>query len=408
MIKKTNQSKYLKRYMSSITSADRRLIAQFIDEFRDTHTYKDFELRVSGKEVREFLRKNQSSLSFSKFNRMTCCSGITSYNLYSYPLVILLSLKENVKENKHSKAFPLNRVYTINYYGSKRLWYLEWQALLSYVSSYLNCDELLVDAFAGSGYISLEAAKYEYFDRIIQNDASTELFNFYSVMKDEVLFEELVEMLEILPQPSREAYDLVRSSIYKTKDTDDINRFHGRERKHQLQTVSAKRAAYLFYLRHYMSRGSGGLETNRKHTKYYVNDLRKTHELYKKIEISNLYYHNVIREHLDNERCLIVIDAPYLAELRIQELSYGMEFNKRSQHTKLMNYVKNCKAKVIMCGYYNEADDFYGQCLSDSEKTWHCVKILRKSRTGENHEHIWTNFEVDALLSVYDYFELVY
>lgn len=401
-----NKSKFTQQYLSLLSAEDRELIGWFVDEFKDTHTYKDFELRVSSKEVKEFLSRHQSSLSFTRFNRMTGCSGISSGNLYVYELVILLSLKESVKENVHRKSFTLDRIYTINGYGSKRFLSDEWKALLSYVSEDLGSNETLVDTFAGTGYISLEAAKQKLFNHIIQNDASTELYNYYCVMKDEVKYQEFRHILEILPQPTEEALELVRSKFYiKTDSEEDVKTFAGLEKRRQLQTVDAKRAAYLFYLKHFMVRSVGNLEKSRKATKYYLSALDKTHELYKDIEVKNLLYYNAIRDFLMDEKCLIVLDAPYMQDQRTQKKSYSIEFNTFEEHQAMLNKVREACAKVIICGYQNTS---YDAALTPAFQEWHCLKVLRTSRASSKHEYLWMNFNIDELVERTGYFEKIY
>lgn len=409
MIKKSNKSKYAQKYISSLSAEDRHLVGLFVDEFRATHTYNDFELRLSSKEVKDFLSRHQSSISFTKFNRMTGCSGITSNNLYSYELVLLLTLKEVVVEIEHKKSYTGNKIFTINGYGSKRFLSEEWKALLHYVSDNLGCKDLLIDAFAGTGYISLEAAKQKVFNHIIQNDASTELYNYYSVMKDERKYADFRNYLEMLPQPSKEALALIRDNFYyKVKNDGRTKEFAGLEKKRQLQTVDAKRAAYLFVLRHFTMRGVGSMDENKKAIKHYLDALDNTHELYKDIEVSNLLYQNAIRDHLNDRNCLIVLDAPYPEQVRTQKKSYSVEFNTLRQHGEMLEHVMDCDAKVIICGYYNSSISFYNKYLLDSVNTWHCLRIKQKSKTGLKHEHVWMNFEIDELVGNTGLFEKIY
>jgi len=409
MTSKTSTSKYADRLMASLSEQDRVLIKKFINQFKLTHTYKDLELRVSAREVRAFLLSNQSSLSFTKFNRITGCSGITSYNLYSYSLPLLYTLVSKSKEKRLNKKYPTDWIFTINCYGAKKDFREEWSYLLKYVVSDLNCHSL-IDAFAGSGFISLLAAKLGLFSFILQNDASTELYNFYCVMKEEKQFDKFIKIISKLPEPSIEAFNLMREKFYYIDRSCDERRskeIAGREIKRQLQTVDAKRAAMLFWLKHYSAYGAGGLSTEKFELFNYIEDLKRTHSLYKDIVLKNRLYNNVIRDQLNNERCLIVLDAPYLEDVRVQKESYTIEFNTLKEHLTMLNMIKNASAKIIICGYRDEADTYTNFLKTHSMQTWHCIMLKKVSRKSSKKEHIWINFDANNLVVENKYFEKI-
>lgn len=385
-----------------LTSQDRDLIAKFIEKFEPTHTYKGLELRISSKDVRTFLDEQEVDMSFTRFNRITRYLKITSENKYAYSLPLLYTLKESRVEAEPCRTYPEDWIFTIDWHGSKRYFREEWSILLKYVSNVFNCNTL-VDAFAGTGFISLLAAKLGLFETIIQNDLNTELFNYYRVMKDEVKFKKFAETLKELPEPSKEAFNLIQL-YYKNATNRD------RRVKQQLQTVDAGRAVMFFYKQHYSYSGVGGYSTVKKPLKHYIESLERTHNLYRNIELKHLQYNNCIRKHLEDTRSFIILDPPYCKLYRSQTSSYELEFNTVEQHEQMLNLIKDAKARIILCGYRTEERDLYKECLiKHSNSTWHCIEFKRESSKASNHEHIWTNFEVEGLLSKNSkYFNLVY
>lgn len=393
------QKKYMSNMQDSLSSSDRELIGAFIDKFMATHSYKGLSLRVSSREVKDFLQSQNSRLSFTKFNKISRCRGITTSNLYDYSLLLLHILKEEPAERKRMRAYPKDKIFTIDWHGSKRYFRNEWSLLLDYAAKDLSCDTL-VDAFAGTGYISLQAAKLGLYSNIIQNDINTELYNYYCVMKDESKFKEFINILKELPEPTKEAYNLLES-YYKGKRMDK-----------QLQTVSVERAVLFFYKQHYSYSGVGGHSTVKLPLECYTANLRDTHSLYKDIELKHLCYNNCIKPYIEDTKSLVVIDSPYCKIYREQKKSYAVEFNSEEQHKEMLENVKGVQARVILCGYRTEDRDLYGEILNkDSDSTWHCIKFTRESSKSKNHEHIWTNFDIEGLLSKPDsnkMFEFIY
>lgn len=204
--------KYIKAARATMTDEDRKLIRMFINEFEKTHIINNLELRISGKEVRCFLKNHASTMSLIRFNRITGCIGATSYNNYSYSIATLYSLISDERGREHKSSFPFDWIFCIEWYGSKKQFKTEWEILLQYAKA-IGCNSM-IDAMAGSGYISLLASKHKLFTPIIQNDASTELYNYYCSMKKEKLFEEFIYELQILPLPTRQSFNLLREIFY--------------------------------------------------------------------------------------------------------------------------------------------------------------------------------------------------
>lgn len=390
--------KYINAARNTMTDEDRKLLKEFIDRFEETHTINNLELRVSGKEVRSFLKKSISEMSFIRFNRITGCSGITSYNKYAYSLPVLYALVSDERGREHKSSFPFDWIFCIDWYGAKKHFKAEWEVLLQYAKA-IGCSSM-IDAMAGSGYISLLASKLNLFIPIIQNDASTELYNYYCCMKEQNSFELFTQELQILPVPTCQSFNILREKFYSidSKIEERIStEIANKEVRKQLQAINPKRAAQLFYLQHYSFQAAGKFTSNRKPLEFYIANLKMTHELYKNIQIKNWSCSRIINDQLENSECLIILDPPYLKEMRVRKQVYTIEFTE-SQHRYLLKKVCNAKAKIILCGFKNRDNDLYSRYLKQSAKnTWHCLKINRKSVSGKT-EFIWVNFNVDELL----------
>lgn len=389
---------YINAARATMTDEDRKLIRAFISEFEKTHIINNLELRISGKEVRGFLKNHASTMSLIRFNRITGCLGATSYNNYAYSIATLYSLISDERGREHKSSFPGDWIFCIEWYGSKKQFKTEWEVLLQYAKA-IGCNSM-IDAMAGSGYISLLASKHKLFIPIIQNDASTELYNYYCSMKKEKLFEAFIHELQILPVPTRQSFNLLRENFYSIDRSDEkrvSTEITNREVRKQLQSVNPRRAAQLFYLQHYSYQAAGKFVSDRKSLTFYIDSLKKTHELYKNIQIKNWTCSRIIDVQLENPEYLIILDPPYLKKLRVRKQVYTIEFTE-AQHRYLLKKICNARARVILCGFKNKEDDLYSRYLKQSSiNIWHCFKINRKSISGKT-EYIWVNFVVDELI----------
>lgn len=138
---KTKDKKYNIALKDSLTIQKKELVSQFISTFdKPENKISPFELRLPSAEIRSFLLNFDFPISFIKFNRLSRCLGRTSNNHYAYSLVILhsLAVPGPRKNMKFTRKFPVNRIRTISFYGSKRSWAEEYQLLTTYAHS-LGC-----------------------------------------------------------------------------------------------------------------------------------------------------------------------------------------------------------------------------------------------------------------------------
>jgi len=412
---KMKSTKYHIQAKNYLTPEEKVLVTNFIDLFnKPEYRISPFELRLPSKTIRDYLFQANPSISFIRFNRLTHCLGRTSNNQYAYSLVVLHSLvvPGPRKEVKFSKSFPVNKIRTISFYGTKRTWAEEYEILMRHAHS-LGCTSL-ADCFGGSGFISLLASRLNIFEKIFMNEGSTSIFNFHSVMKSKPHYEQFEALINITPQLNQESFYLLRENFYSKKSSStETKSFEGREQRRQLQTIDAQKALQLYTIKHYAFNCQGGYTKTKVPLASHVKALRKSHDLYQSIELSNYYYRKFLLNHLNRKDSFVIMDPPYLKEFRAQKQSYELEFTDRQHRSMLQLLIKeNYPAKVVLCGYKEKENDMYSRYLKRAPIPWHCIKFIRAGQSKkktESREYIWCNFEVEHLCTQFpSSFELIF
>ncbi|MDR1769768.1 MAG: hypothetical protein LBS02_03920 [Hungatella sp.] len=415
MLYRTKDTKYNIQPKDHLTTHEKELVSQFINTFdKPDYRISPFELRLPSAGIRAFLLNSDSSISFISFNRLTRCLGRTSKNHYAYSLVILHSLAVPGPRSKvkFSRSFPVNKIRTISFYGTKRTWAEEYQLLMRYAHS-LGCTSF-ADCFGGSGFLSLLASRLNLFEKVFLNEGSTSIYNFHCVMQSDVHFRQFEELISITPQLNQESFYILRDNFYSTRTTtSNTKSFEGREERRQLQTIDVNKAVSLYAIKHYAYNCQGGFTKTKIPLSSHVEALRKTHRLYQSIELSNYYYRKFLVSHLNEKECFIILDPPYLKEFRVQKQSYELEFTDR-QHRSMLQLLskEDYPAKVVLCGYKEKENDLYSRYLQRAPVPWHCIQFKRAGQSKKNtmsKEYIWCNFNVKAVCFKYpSFFEFVF
>lgn len=371
----------------------RALGRAFLQQF--AYIDKGFKLKLKSSDVRKFLKNyqnNQNPITFQDFNKLMHCEGRSTDNKYVYDLIGISNALKGKVSRQRQKNFSGDTVKVLNYYGSKRSWREEYELLYKYTHS-LGCNTL-VDACAGSGYLSLLAARTGFFERVILNELSNIVYSYHLVQKDEKDFEEFCYYLD--------RFGDVDDFIFKVMEKKlDLGQ---REYRRNISKGNATQAAALAIVKNYMYSGQGGYIKARMPMCEHIEALKRAQLLYKSIELSHLHYRKVTEAYMANGDCVIVLDVPYMAETRGMEKSYTLEFSER-QHRNLLQLLtkQTVKAKIILCGYHS---DLYQNYFMRYNKThgncWHEVKLLRagsKAKGAEAKERIWVNFEVQGLVA---------
>ena len=313
-------------------------------------------------------------------------------------------ISEEDKKALKKKAFPKGRVKTINYHGSKKAWVEEFEVIYNYVCKSYDVN-ILVDAFGGSGFLSLLGAKTGLFTNIHLNEIEYSAINYHYVMKDDNLFSKFIYYIYKLDKNTFKLYTN-RIKLVAGEDghykIEKVKRKKVKYKRIQVRKPNVKKAVKIFMIRHYAFRGNGDYVEQSKHPYHYEKNLKDTHELYKKIELTQLYYKKLMKQYLDNPHALIMLDPPYLNRDIIKKNPYVCNFTVRQHRYLLQELTKQVYAsKIVLCGYDDKLYNHYFELFNKRHGlTWHNLKVKRlgKRKNKKVHEHIWINFDPAGLL----------
>lgn len=371
---------------------EKTLGRKFLEEF--AYIDEGFKLKLSAAEVRKFIAAQQLSMSFQAFNKLFRCEGRTTGNKYVYDLIGLSNAVKGKVNPCREKEFSGNAVKVLSYYGSKRSWREEFVLLYEHAAHSLSCTTI-VDGFAGSGFLSLLAAKTGVFDKVVLNELSNTVFNYHLVQKEEAAFKEFTYYLYRFGDVNEHLFKLMKKYLGMGR----------REKRTHIAKASATKAAALFIVKNYSHSGQGGYIEDRMAPGQHIEALEKTHGLYEHIELSHLHYKKILEKYMDDSNCLVLLDPPYLEETRVQKKSYNLEFGIRQHRSLLQLLTKQAiQAKVILCGYHSNLYQNYFMRYNKAHSSahWHEVQLLRpgsKKEGAEAKERIWVNFEIESLVN---------
>lgn len=310
-------------------------------------------------------------ISVQSFNKLMGGGylGVSTGNLVAYSLLVVLGECEG---RVYQRSFPSDKIFTINWYGTQRYWYREWEWLLRGALEG-GCKEL-VDCFAGSGFIGLMGAKVGY-EKVWMDDLDAGLYNYHLVMQRESEFEKFDRLITATGFPDNEIMGMLDEYL----DGEIDKRF---------QRINWKKAVYLFYQKHYKKAGIGSINVSKKEIGEYRKELERTHELYRKVEVSNWHYKRLLDEVGWNKERLFIFDPPFLGG---NHRGYNKCFTL-GQHLGMIKEIEKLdreEAKVIVVGFDNE---IYNERLKD-RLGFRKIEFKRESVNGKK-EYVWVNFEV--------------
>lgn len=299
------------------------------------------------------------------------------------------------------RKYPKSRIKTVDYYGSKRTWYAEFEKLLIYASD-LGCDSC-IDCFSGSGIISLLASRTQRYKKICLNELSYLVVNYHLVMKNDNAFEKFKHLLK-------------ENEWFICNHFDYAKEFRERyiAKRIQVRGLSAKKAAFFYLIQYYSFNAQGGFVEKRKRASDYLEALGDTHLLYKNITITQFHYKKVLKANLNKENNLIILDCPYMQSERVQKESYFVEFTERQHRYMLIELTKEVhKAKILLCGYDSRLyTGYFLRFNKKHDRHWHCIKLLRagsRKEGAEAKEMWWVNFDIDDFIKQnQNMFQMIY
>ena len=243
-----------------------------------------------------------------------------------------------------------------------------------------------VEPYFGGGSVLLSTSG-EGVSEVV-NDLNGELANFWSVLRDPVMFEELQRELEATPfEESLFAYSMVYG---------DNNPFM----RHEIM-----RRAWWFFIRARQSR-QGLMKDfatlSRNRTRRGMNEqvsswltaiegLPEVHARLKRVVILNRPALEVIKQQ-DGENTFFYLDPPYLHETRVTTSDYRHEMTEQD-HQELLNVLANIKGKFMLSGYPSKRYDDWAAVNGWNVVDFDLPNNASSKATKERKiERVWMNY----------------
>ena len=219
----------------------------------------------------------------------------------------------------------------IRYHGGKF-------RLADWIISHFPKHETYVEPFGGGASVLLSKTPSR---MEVYNDLDSDIVNFFEILRDQQLAEELAQQIELTP------YSRVEFLNARDETSDRIERARRLVVRAQMGfgSAGATRAKTGFRLDTARS-GSDIVTIWQRQPKIIIQAAARL----KKVLIENRDAIKVIQDH-DREDTLFFIDPPYVHETRaIWDKAYRHEMTN-AEHEQLIDVLKQCKGKVILCGY---------------------------------------------------------
>lgn len=262
----------------------------------------------------------------------------------------------------------------------------------SWIGSKLRCfreiimlipyeTEFYYEACAGGAAVLLNKHRHKY---ECINDLDPELYNLYKLMSDKVKGKILLKRLfslkhdEVLFNKAREA----QKNEFKGLDKLDmavmtfilITQSFNAGRKSYRKNVSQR--DYTFELNKHLPRVFKRLQN---------------------VEVKNMDAIELIDSIRENDKAFVLLDVPYLHELRKSKNIYEFEM-PTDWHKKMLETIRDAKCKIMLCGYREkDANNLYDEYLAPYG--WKHYKLADLPKSCQNkdtkdiaEEWVWLNY----------------
>ena len=210
--------------------------------------------------------------------------------------------------------------------------------LADWIISHFPKHETYVEPFGGGASVLLSKTPSR---MEVYNDLDSDIVNFFEILRDQQLAEELAQQIELTP------YSRVEFLNARDETSDRIERARRLVVRAQMGfgSAGATRAKTGFRLDTARS-GSDIVTIWQRQPEIIIQAAARL----KKVLIENRDAIKVIQDH-DREDTLFFIDPPYVHETRtIGDRAYRHEMTN-ADHEQLINVLNSCKGKIILCGY---------------------------------------------------------
>lgn len=245
--------------------------------------------------------------------------------------------------------------------------------LASWYQEHMPAHRLYVETHGGSASVLLNKPRAP---SEILNDRDRELFNLYTVVRDDKLSERFIDMMLCTPF----SYDELAVAQDGAVSADPVERArklivrqaqaHGND----VRTDGSKKTFRLYVK-------DSGRDTAWDWVSY-IHALADIINRLKGVNIDNRDAAALIRK-VDAPDALFLVDPPYVMESRRQDrLGYELEYTD-SDHRRLIDALLAAKGYVLLCGYQSA---LYDEALAD----WRQVTTTaRDQMRGEREEVLW-------------------
>jgi len=232
-----------------------------------------------------------------------------------------------------------------------------WKSTIEY---HIENDELIIDGikintyaepFTGAGWNYFKNDIYKYVNNVVFNDQNKFLVNSFTVVKDPVKRQQLLEELENMEPANNKEFERCRDYVFKKVANG-----------YDFELGDVEVAKSYVYTQLHMFNGNK-LTKNTKLTKTpdkrkltafikkLKNESRSIKNFVEKVEkitsVNNKDYKEIIKEY-DAEDTLFYLDPPYFDKEHFYAFN---DFNKK-EHYKLAEILKNIKGKFVLSYYW--------------------------------------------------------
>ena len=259
----------------------------------------------------------------------------------------------------------------IRYHGGKF-------RLSDWIISHFPKHETYVEPFGGGASVLLSKlpSRME-----VYNDLDSEVVNFFEVLRDQQLAEKLAEQIELTPY-AREEFLNARA---ETKDKVELARRLVVRAQMGFGSAGATKGNTGFRLD--TARGGSDIVTIWQRQPEVI--LQAAARL-KKVLVENRDAIKVIQDH-DRENTLFFVDPPYVLDTRTMGGKAYRHEMTNADHEQLIEVLKQCKGKVILCGYEHPIYDSLNW-----KKVVKSVAAAGQSGSVLREEVLWINPQAET------------
>jgi DNA adenine methylase len=240
-----------------------------------------------------------------------------------------------------------------------------------------------LEAFFGGGSV-LFAKDPEGVSEVV-NDICGHLTNFWRVLQDESLFDDLVSMCEKTPF-SEKSWEETTAGL---NDGDQVVRAHALFVRNRLSRQGLQKDFATLS----RNRTRRGMNEQVSSWLTAIEGLPQVHERLKRVVILNRPAIDVIQQQ-DGEKTLHYLDPTYVQATRVARSAYTHEMSDQDHH-QLVDVILACKGKVLLSGYPNA---IYERLEADGWETidFHVTKSSSSQAIKPKAiERIWANFQLN-------------